>query len=78
MKSRALKETRNNLSKNIKNIVDTHIEAVDPKYKEERILFREETEKNYNEKTILIRRNSLRKSNQNLSEEIQVALENQK
>lgn len=74
-KSRSLKEKRQSLSENIKKVVDSHIEEVDPKYKKERILFKEETEAELSEERILIRRNSKRKSSLIMNNQIEEALE---
>jgi len=75
-KSRALKAKRNHLSEDIKKIVNSHIEEVDPKYKEERILFNEESAADLSEEKILIRRNSRRrKSSVVMSNEIEAAIE---
>jgi hypothetical protein len=74
-RSRALKQKRKSLSENIKKIVDAHIEEVDPKYKQERILFNEESEAQLSEEKILIRRNSRRKSSVHMNNEIEAALE---
>lgn len=74
-RSRALKEKRQYLSDNIKRIVDKHIEDVDPKYKEERILFNEESAAQLSEEKILLRRNSRRKSSVIMNNEIEAALQ---
>ena len=74
-KSIAMKEKREYLSKNIRFFVDKHIEEADPKYKQERILFDEETKAKLSEDKIFIRRNSLRKTDFKLTEELNMMLE---
>jgi hypothetical protein len=69
-KSIALKEKRNNLSNDILELVNKHIDNVDPKYKKERILYRTEAEENLSEERIIIRRNSLRKTSNLLNEHV--------
>ncbi len=73
-KSRALKAKRKSLSQEIKNIVDSYIEQVDPIYKEERILFNEENAAELSEENILVKRNSRRKSSSIINEEVDEAL----
>ena len=69
-KSRALKEQRNNLVKDILEMVDKYMEIVDPKYKNERILYRQESEENMTEERIFIRRNSMRKTSSIINEQV--------
>ena len=74
-KSKALKEKRNNLVKDILELVDKYMETVDPKYKKERILYRQEAEENMSEERIFIRRNSMRKTSISQREKVIEAIE---
>ncbi len=74
-KSRALKQKRQQLSDNLKKVVDMHIEDVDPKYKQERILFNEESQAQLSEEKIFLTRNSRRKSSEELNNVIKAAIE---
>ena len=69
-KSIALKEKRMNLVKDLLELVNKHIENVDPKYKKERILYNHENEEKMTEERIFIRRNSMRRSSNNLGEQV--------
>jgi hypothetical protein len=73
-KSKALKENRINLSNDILSLVNKHIDNVDPKYKQERILFSNENKDNLSEERIIIRRNSMRKSSNLLNEHVLQAI----
>jgi len=74
-KSIALKEKRINLVKNILELVDKNMDKVDPKYKNERILYRLETEENLSEERIFIRRNSIRKVSSLINEHVIEAID---
>ncbi len=65
-----LKSSRETLVKEVLEFVDVHIKDADPKYDEERILFKKEADRGDSEKEVMLRRNSLRKSKKYLSDEI--------
>jgi hypothetical protein len=70
-----LKSQRETLAGEVLEFVNTHIKDADPKYDEERILYQDETKLGAKENDELIRRNSLRKIKQHLTEEISTVLE---
>lgn len=74
-KSRSLKETRIKLVKDILELVEKHMDNVDPKYKKERILYRHESDENMSEERIIIRRNSMRKTSNLLEEQVIEAID---
>jgi len=65
-----LKSQRETLAKEVLQFVDIHIKDADPKYDEERILFKKEADRGDSEKDIFVRRNSMRKSKQYLIDEV--------
>ena len=65
-----LKSSREALAKEVLEFVNVHIRDADPKYEEERILFKKEADRGDSEKEVMIRRNSQRKSKKYLSDEI--------
>jgi hypothetical protein len=71
-----IKAEREELAKDVLAFVDRHIGEMDPKYEEERILYKKEKDEDA-EKKILLRRNSARKGNRRQSEAIDILLSNQ-
>jgi hypothetical protein len=71
-----LKSQREALVQEIHGFVDNHIKEADPKYEEERILFKKEEADGDSEKEILMRRNSRRKTTISMSQEVSSLLQN--
>jgi hypothetical protein len=65
-----LKASRELLAKEVLEFVNVHIKDADPKYANERILFKKELDRGDTEKEIMIRRNSTRKSKKSITEEV--------
>ena len=64
-----LSKTRESLSCQVHEFIDKHISEVDPKYKEDRILFREAI---VNERDYLFKRNIIRKISKESEDSIKV------
>lgn len=73
-----LKHTREVLVKDVLEFVDAHIKETDPKYEEERILYKKETDSKYSEKEVMLRRNSMRKNKPYIQDEINSIIEEEK
>ncbi len=71
-----LKNQRETLVKEILEFVDSHIKEADPKFEQERILFKKEEADGDSEKEILMRRNSKRRTTLAMTEEVSSLLQN--
>ena len=69
-----LKNQRETLVKEVLEFVDKNIREADPRYEQERILFKKEEENGDSDKVIMMHRNSLRKTTKRMSDEISSVL----
>lgn len=65
-----LKLQRETLVQSVLGFVDKHIREVDPSYEEERILFKKEIDSGESDKSIMMKRNSIRRTSRKISNEV--------